>query len=77
MSNGIKNPRRLFNGSWQEMGGTFWAWPVDGYWDLHFTERGAQPDGSEVIAEFFATLKEVRAEARSIDGLNRLVRSLP
>jgi hypothetical protein len=49
--------------------GTYWAWPIDGYFDLHFTDIGTEPDGSDVVGECFATLKEARTEARELTNL--------
>jgi hypothetical protein len=61
---GIGSARRLFDGRCQEFDGTYWAWPVDGYWDLHHAERGVQPDGSDVIEEGLPSLAAARAAAR-------------
>ena len=69
---GIKNPIRLRNGIWFGFRGTYWAWPIDGYFDLHFTDIGTEPDGSDVVGECFATLKEARTEAREITNLSEL-----
>lgn len=68
---GVGSVRRLFNGHWQGMPGTYWAWPIDGYWDLHHVEQGIEPDGSDVIAEGFNTLKEAREWARDLVALER------
>jgi hypothetical protein len=62
----IGSPKHLRHGDFDGNLGTYWAWPVDGYWDLHHTERGIEPDGSEVIAEFYATLKEAQNAAREL-----------
>ena len=75
-TDGIGNARRLFNGPYQEFDGTYWAWPVDGTWDLHHAERGAQPDGSDVIAEGLPTLVAARAEARDLADLYRWINRL-
>jgi len=66
---GIKSPIRLRDGYSLGDKGTFWAWPVDGYYDLHFTDVGERPDGSEVIHECLATLQEARTEARELTNL--------
>ena len=66
----IGNPRRLRNGTYDGLTGTWWAWPVDGYWDLHHTETGVRPDGSEVVSEFYPTLKAARDAAREWDALD-------
>jgi len=63
---GIANPIRLRNGLYFDIPGTYWAWPVDGYFDLHHTDVDVEPDGSEVIEELLPTLKAARAEARSL-----------
>lgn len=56
----IGNPIRLRNGKWDGMKGTYWAWPVDGYYDIHHAPFGVAPDGSDVIAELVPTLAEAR-----------------
>lgn len=68
---GIGSPIRLRNGKYSGMRGTYWAWPVDGYFDLHFVEQteGPRPDGSEVVEECFPTLKAARTEARELTNL--------
>jgi len=68
---GIKSPIRLRNGKWKEFTGTFWAWPVDGYFDLHHAEFGINPDGSDVVRECFATLEEVKQYVREIAQWNK------
>lgn len=55
---------RLMNGSLYGLKGTWWGWKIDGYWDLHFAPVGVEPDGSEVVEEFFDTLAEARQAAR-------------
>jgi hypothetical protein len=41
---------------------------VDGYFDLHFVEKGepTYPDGSEPVEELLPTLKAARDKARSL-----------
>jgi len=68
---GIKSPIRLRNGKLDGYSGTFWAWPVDGYFDLHHAEFGINPDGSDVVRECFATLEEVKQYVREIAQLNK------
>ena len=63
---GIGNVVRLRDGMLDEHMGTYWAWPVDGYFDLHFAERGIWPDGSEDIVELLPTLKAARDKARTL-----------
>jgi hypothetical protein len=65
---GIGNAIRLRNGKYNGFAGTYWAWPVDGYFDLHFVDQneGPRPDGSDVIHEFLPSLAEARKEAREI-----------
>ena len=62
---GIGNPVRLRAGYFDGQHGVFWAWPVDGYYDLHHSPDGVYPDGSEVIGEGYWTLKDARDAARS------------
>jgi hypothetical protein len=66
---GIGNPIRIRNGKLFGARGTFWAWPIDGYYDLHFTDIGVDPDGSDVVEECFPTLKAVRIEVRELNNL--------
>lgn len=63
-TDGITSPRRLRDGYYDEQPGTFWAWPVDGYYDLHHAPRGVDPDGSDVIEECLPTLAAARERAR-------------
>jgi hypothetical protein len=70
----IGNARKIRNGTWDGHPGTYWAWPVDGYWDIHFTDRGVEyPDGCEVLSEFHPTLAEVRQWVREVIELERWV----
>jgi hypothetical protein len=64
---GIGDAVRLFAGRCPEPG-DWYAWPVDGYYDLHFVPADRAdygPDGSDVVAEGFATIRECRAAARA------------
>ena len=61
---GIHNPIRLRKGTYYGEHGTYWAWPVDGYYDLHFQTNGYVLDGSEVIEEFLPTLAAARKSVR-------------
>jgi hypothetical protein len=72
----IGTPIRIRNGSFDGEPVSFWAWPVDGYWDIHITDVGEQPDGSEVISEFHGSLSEARRWAREYTQLNRWINSL-
>ena len=76
MSEGVGTPRRLRDGIYCGLDGTYWAWPVDGYWDLHHTEKGVEPDGSDVVEELLPTLEAARVEARSSDKLERWLISM-
>lgn len=64
MTDTIGSAIRLRNGKCEGQPGTYWAWPVDGYYDLHHAPTGTHPDGSDVVSEGHATLAEARAEAR-------------
>ena len=67
MFDGIGNAVKLRNGKYDGMHGTYWAWPVDGYYDLHWTSVGVErPDGSDVIHELLPTLQAARAEAKAL-----------
>jgi hypothetical protein len=66
MFDGIGNAVRLRNGNYFGEPGTYWAWLVDGYYDLHFTDIGVRPDGSDVVYELLPTLKAARAEAKAL-----------
>lgn len=76
----VKNPRFIRRGYYHDMElGTYWAWPVDGYWDLHFTHSDwgdGWPDGSEVIAECFTTYKEAETYAQEIHRFNETMLAL-
>lgn len=65
---------RLRNGQHNGLRGTFWAWPIDGYYDLHHAAYGIAPDGSDIVSEGHATLAEARAEARELTTLERWTR---
>ena len=67
MFDSIGNAVKLRNGKYDGMPGTYWAWPVDGYYDLHWTSVGVErPDGSDVIHELLPTLQAARAEAKAL-----------
>ena len=68
---GIGNARRLRDGHFDGLPGTYWAWPVDGYYDLHHVERGLEPDGSDVIEEMLPTIKAARDRARELAEFDR------
>lgn len=70
LHDGIGTPRRLRDGYYEGEHGTFWAWPVDGYYDLHHAPKGVDPDGSEVIGEGYETLTDARAGARFWDAMD-------
>ena len=65
---GIGNVVRLRDGLLDGFIGTYWAWPVDGYFDLHFVIKGepTYPDGSDIVEELLPTLKAARDKARSL-----------
>ena len=65
----IRTPIRLRDGACWGQPGTYWAWPIDGYYDLHHTAPGVHPDGSDVISEGHPTLADARAEARELAAL--------
>ena len=67
----IGKPIRICHGQYAGQPGTYWAWPVDGYYDLHHARPGVQPDGSDVVSECHATLAEARQEARERVDLDR------
>ena len=72
----IGSPIRIRNGAFDGDPGSFWAWPVDGYWDIHHADPGQQPDGSEVISEFHASLTEARRWAREYTQLQGWINSI-
>lgn len=66
-NNGIADPIRLMRGRYECQRGTFWAWPVDGYYDLHFVndkDGYTHPQGDDVIGELLTTLTDCRNAAR-------------
>lgn len=61
----VRTPRKLFAGQLDGEPGIYWAWPFDGYWDLHWTSLGeGSPDGSDVIEECLPTLAAAKDAAR-------------
>ena len=70
---GIRSPIKLRNGKYNGGAGSYWAWPVDGYFDLHFVDQseGPLPDGSEVIHELLPSLAEARKEARELNEMEK------
>lgn len=73
---GIKSPIRLRRGRCGGEVGTFWAWPIDGYYDLHFVadcDGRDEPDGSDCIEELIGTLREARRAAVAEDALARVL----
>lgn len=68
---GIGTPIRLRNGKCHGLSGTYWAWPVDGYFDLHHTAPGLSPDGSDVVSEGHVSLSDARATAREWAALEK------
>jgi hypothetical protein len=74
---GIRSPKRLMRGHFDALAGTYWAWPIDGYFDLHFVadiDGRDEPDGSDVVAELLTTITQCRAVARAADSLGRITR---
>lgn len=67
----IGTPIRLRNGLYDGQPGTYWAWPVDGYFDLHHAAPGVVPDGGDVVSEGYASVSEARAIAREWAYLER------
>lgn len=57
---------RLRKGTYNGDPGVYWAWKYDGYFDVHHAPEGVVPDGSDVVAELFPTLREAREWAREI-----------
>lgn len=62
-------PIRLHAGKCDGDPGVYWAWPIDGYYDLHHAAPGVHPDGSDVISEGHPTLADAHAEARELATL--------
>jgi hypothetical protein len=69
----VGTPRHLGYAMYDGEPGSFWAWPVDGYYDIHVTTPGTSPDGSDVVSEFHPTLADARRWVREIRALNRFV----
>lgn len=67
----ISEPRRIRNGTFRGEPGTWWAWQVDGYWDIHHSYPGEFPDGSDVVSEFHSTLAEVKHWVKEVAWLER------
>jgi hypothetical protein len=71
MSDNISSPTKLRHGTYAGTPGVYWAWKIDGYYDLHHVPEGVTPDGSDVVAELFPTLTEARAWARDMANLEK------
>lgn len=67
----VGNPIRLRNGTCDGYPGTYWAWPIDGYFDLHHAAPGVTPDGSDIVSEGHSSISETRAVAREWVHLER------
>lgn len=68
----IRSAIRLRKGDYFGIPGVYWAWPIDGYFDLHHAPEGVTPDGSDVVGEGYVSMKEIRAEARDLANLNKI-----
>jgi len=68
----IGNARKIRNGAYRGDPGTYWAWPIDGYWDIHHADPGIEPDGSEVISEFHPTLADARQWMKELPEIDRM-----
>ena len=62
----IGAPRRIRRGMCDGEMGVYWAWPVDGYWDVHHAPDGVDPDGSEVVSEQHTSFADARAYVRDV-----------
>jgi len=71
----MNEPRVIAHGEYADEHGTFWLWPVDGYYDIHHTLRGMDPDGSDVISEFHLTVADARKWVREIVATNQFIKS--
>lgn len=63
---------RLRKGTYEGEPGVYWAWKYDGYYDIHHAPEGVVPDGSDVVAELFSTLREAREWAREVSRLEEM-----
>lgn len=73
-TDGIASPIPLLRGSLDRRRGTFWAWPIDGYYDLHFVADAdgyGHPDGSDVVSEILHTLTDCKRAAREETAWSR------
>jgi hypothetical protein len=69
----VNNPQIIGQGKFAGYPGTFWAWKIDGYWDIHHADKGAVPDGSDVVSEFHPTLADARKWVREVRNLDRFM----
>jgi hypothetical protein len=67
---------RLGPGKWWDEDGIFWAWKIDGYYDIHHAPEGADPEGCDVISEFHPTLADARRWVREVQATDRLIGAL-
>lgn len=63
MTDSIGSPIRLRVGYHDGQYGVFWAWPVDGYFDVHHAPRGIAPAGDDVVSELHPTVEDAYAFA--------------
>lgn len=55
---------RIRKGTYEGDPGVYWAWKIDGYYDVHHAPEGVTPDGSDVVSELHPTLADARAWVR-------------
>jgi hypothetical protein len=65
----IGTATRLRRGTYYGLPGVYWAWPVDGYYDLHHAPEGVAPDGSDVVVELLPTVAAAREWARAMTAI--------
>lgn len=67
---------RLRKGTYYGDPGVYWAWKIDGYYDVHHAPEGAIPDGSDVVSELHPTIADARAWVRSqVEGIGLTFRT--
>lgn len=59
MTGSHASPIEVRKGKYNGLRGTYWVWPFDGTFDVHFVIDGDEgPDGTDVISEWHYTIDE-------------------
>jgi len=64
---------RISAGTFDGQPVVYWAWRFDGYVDVHVTEPGQYPDGSEPVSELHPTVADARRWVREWNATERML----